>query len=208
METLKWISGREVNLVDLDGLEEQISCYFSCPVIVIGPPRSGTSTIARILSNYFGIKMGTLFMTTDMRNPGGYYEDIDLVKANDEFMMGKITLPQWSEKMLAFIKKMLELQTPWGFKDPRACIFFGQILSFFDNPTIIRCHRKEGLVIKSLEEYFNFKREQAQQLYFKSEKTLDRVLKGRFHIFLDMTKGRSDLEIVKEMAGSLNNTSN
>jgi len=41
---LKWASGRTVDLLDLDELEDSIVCTFLSPIIVVGPPRSGTST--------------------------------------------------------------------------------------------------------------------------------------------------------------------
>ncbi len=50
-------------------------------VLVVGPPRSGTSVIARILHEKVGICMGHDLVRGNEGNPLGFYEDFSMVAA-------------------------------------------------------------------------------------------------------------------------------
>lgn len=50
-------------------------------ILVVGPPRSGTSVIARILHTKLDICMGHYLVPGNKGNPLGFYEDFMMVKA-------------------------------------------------------------------------------------------------------------------------------
>ena len=198
MKQLKWASGRVVDILDTNEFEDSLVCTLTSPIIVIGPPRSGTSTVARILSMYFGVKMGTSFAKPDERNPGGFWEDIDLIKTNNAFWKGDINFEQWTIRFLDFIEKMQNLNVPWGFKEPRICAYFGLVLGFFNNPTIIRCKRLKKLVALSHEKALNRKKEEKISID-RDEIILDRILKYWPHILIEFNKQLSDKDVIKRI---------
>jgi len=55
------------------------------PVVVLGMHRSGTSAVAGCLER-LGICMGRRLAPGDEWNPGGYFEDRDLVELNDRLL--------------------------------------------------------------------------------------------------------------------------
>lgn len=170
------------------------------PYIVIGTGRSGSSTVARILHNKMDIFMGHEFRKPNEINPDGFWEDIEFYKPNWKFLNGKITYPEWIEKIFGVIAQRMELNKSWGFKDPDATHFLGLYLSFFENPKIIRCRRKKELVIKSLMKSFGHTKEYAENLYKHKEWILDNVLVGRSHLAVYFNEKRMlDEDIIKSI---------
>lgn len=149
------------------------------PHIVIGTGRSGSSTVARILHNEMDVFMGHEFRKPDKKNPNGFWEDVEFASPNWKFLNGKIDYPTWIEEIFGAIARRKALDKPWGFKDPDATHFLGLYLSFFENPKIIRCKRKKGLVIKSLLKSFGYTQEYAENLHQNKEWILDNILSGK-----------------------------
>lgn len=145
------------------------------PYIVIGTGRSGSSTVARVLHK-MGIFMGHEFREPNEINPDGFWEDAEFYRPNYDFLHGKTTYPEWIDKIFGVIAKRMELNRPWGFKDPDATHFLGLYLSFFENPKIIRCKRDKGLTVKSLMKSFGHTKEYAENLYKQKEWMLDNIL--------------------------------
>lgn len=159
---------------------------FNSPVIVIGPPRSGTTMTARVLQEWLGITMDGRPMRPDkVINPYGWYEDARLVQANTLFMRGTIPIAAWTRRFKRFIRSMEKLNRPWGFKDPRLVPLFTYALSFFRLPTIIRCHRPKEMVVKSFVEKLGWDKEFAIKRYDSDEKSLDTQLKNINHMRID-----------------------
>lgn len=123
--------------------------------------------------------MGHEFREPNEINPNGFWEDAEFYRPNYSFLHGKITYPEWVEKIFGVIAERMELNKPWGFKDPDATHFLGLYLSFFENPKIIRCSREKELVVKSLMKSFGHMKEYAENLYKHKEWILDNVLSGK-----------------------------
>jgi len=159
---------------------------FNYPVIVIGPPRSGTTMTARTLQQWFGILMdGAPMRPHPIINPYGWYEDSRLVKANVLFLEKRIHIRAWRRRFKRFIRAMEKRSIAWGFKDPRIIPLFTYALSFFKSPTIIRCHRDKESVVKSFQEKLGWTEEYGEKRYDNDEKSLDIQLKNRQHYRID-----------------------
>lgn len=104
------------------------------PLIITGFHRSGTSTLARLLSGA-GLDLGTELIGANASNPYGHFEDREIVNFHtallrDQGMSWHVTddiLPfvsarRWDE--LEHIAESRQTNSQiWGFKDPRACLF-------------------------------------------------------------------------------------
>lgn len=198
-QILKFASGREVLKHDLSEISN-LEFHCKSPVIVLGTPRSGTSTVARCLSEYFGIKMGLRFFSKDARNPGGSYEDRDFADANEDFASGKINLREWEKRAFEFFYKMESLGVPWGFKDPRILRLIGAILPYFEEHTIVRTWRPRRLVVQSRVKYLGWEEPSSDLTYTRDMVTLDRLLKHYPHIQINFTRQLSDMDIIKTLS--------
>lgn len=153
---------------------------FNYPVIVIGQPRSGTTMTARVLQD-IGVKMDCRPMRPDnVINPYGWFEDYELVEANTLLLNGTIPIKAWTRRFKRFIRKRSKNIT-WGFKDPRLIPIFNYALSFFNSPTIIRCHRPKERVIKSQIKKLGWKRDYAEERWDDEENILNKTLKNKQH---------------------------
>jgi hypothetical protein len=167
------------------------------PVIVIGPPRSGTTMTASVLQNWLGVIMdGAPMRPNKIINPYGWYEDARLVQANNLLALGSIKLNAWTRRFKRFIRAMQKLNVPWGFKDPRIIPVFGYALTFFTAPVIIRCHRPKEMVVKSQVEKLKWEEDYAIKRYDNSEGLLDRQLKDRVHYRIDFKDYISEKRII------------
>ena len=176
---------------------------FNSPVIVIGPPRSGTTMTARVLQDWFGILMDGAPMKPDkVINPYGWYEDARLVQMNSLFLNGQmgrtldIRLKAWTRRFKRFIRSMEKFDRPWGFKDPRIVPLFSYALTFFKSPTIIRCHRPKEMVVKSYIEKLKWDEQTALRRYDNDEQSLDIQLKNRMHYRIDFKDYVSEEQIL------------
>lgn len=167
-----------------------MAMILNSPVIVIGSPRSGTTTVARVMQNWLGIVMDASPMKPDkVINPYGWYEDSRLVEMNRLYYLGMIKLNAWARRFKRYIRAMEKLDRPWGFKDPRIIPVFGYALSFFKSPTIIRVRRDRKLVIASQMGKLGRTAEKAERLYDKEQQALDRTLNHRDHYLIDFAGG-------------------
>lgn len=179
--------------------------HVKCPIIVIGPPRSGTSFTAKILIEYFGIRMGTSWNPLSEKLGHVVYEDYDLVQLS--VGSGKqITWNEWKEGMIEFFDKMQKLNSPWGFKDPRVAFGLSWIIDYFQkNLTIIRCKRERELVLKSMEKKLDMKNPEAESLIDTTDAILDKalVLNSMPYILIEYKKEHYEpLKIANFLAGA------
>jgi len=152
---------------------------------------------ARVLQEWFGILMDGAPMLPDKTiNPYGWYEDGRLVQANQLFLQGTIKLNAWTRRFKRFIRAMEKQNRPWGFKDPRIIPLFSYALSFFESPTIIRCHRPKEMVVKSYVDKLKWDEETASKRYDNDEKSLDEQLNGRIHYRIDFDDYVSEEKIL------------
>lgn len=127
------------------------------PVIVIGAPRSGTSVIARILQEDFGVMMDEGPIKKDAHNPNGYYEDERLVKMNKQvlkrWMMGSNNEQRmdmaWANQFAIWVTMRAFKYERWGFKEPRMLGFIQWALQFVNEPVFIWPIRTDEQIIKS-----------------------------------------------------------
>lgn len=148
-----------------------------CPIVVIGPPRSGTSFTAKILVQYLGVRMGTSYNPLSKIVGHIVYEDNDLVALNSGFNDDQITENEWKEGMVEFFDKMKRLDSPWGFKDPRVARGLDWIINYFQKKlTIVRCQRERKLVLKSMKKKLGIKKKQAENLIDNTDKLIDEAL--------------------------------
>lgn len=154
------------------------------PYIVIGTGRSGSSTVARVLHNKMDVFMGYEFRKTDENNSSGYWEDVEFAGPNWRLLNGKITYPKWIKDIFAVIDRRVNLNVPWGFKDPDATHFLGLYLSFFEAPRIVRCSRDKELVVSSLMRCFGYTEEHASTVHRRKEWILDNLLSERNHLVI------------------------
>jgi hypothetical protein len=96
-------------------------------VIVLGPPRSGTSAIAGML-HQMGVHMGDNLMPANRYNPLGFFEDLDFVifqsklcQSTVEPMIDPAVSPQERIDYRNLLKEKMKREI-WGFKDPRTCM--------------------------------------------------------------------------------------
>jgi len=175
------------------------------PVIVIGPPRSGTSVITRLLQTHLGLMMDEGPILKDLANPKGYFEDHRVVRINQiackNWKPGvgheKKIDPQWAIPMMKFAAlRTLRYKTRWGWKDPRCIGFVTWVKELFPNAIWIATDRKDDQIIGSSTEKLMDK-ESIKVALPAYRRLIAQHLPNR-HIF-DMTKRQSESDLVKRM---------
>lgn len=160
-------------------------------VIVLGMHRSGTSMLSGLLVNGIGYNVGGPLIGAAFDNAKGFFERIDIVLQNDEFMQSQRIW--WAEGVRAYDgeevysdyasgsskkitfqqgKKGLEFlndpnNAPWLQKDPRMCITLRTWLHMMDKkPAVVFTYRNPLEVAMSLEKRErNFPLEQGLRLW-------------------------------------------
>jgi len=149
------------------------------PYLVVGTGRSGTSTVAGILHNKMDVFMGYEFPPANSTNPDGFWEDIEIYKANKAFYFGRISYSTWKRGVTKIIAERQKLDKPWGFKESRMADLLGLYLGLLKDPKIIRCKRKKELVVSSWVRCYGLPINNAFTLWQERETTLDNILAGR-----------------------------
>ncbi len=174
----------------------------SSPVIIVGPPRSGTSAVARVLFES-GIHMGSEFPKVDRRNPNGFYEDVSFIKATESFGKGEMNWLDYREFLEKYIQDRNKLGKPWGLKEPRLSTpILGLLFAYIPDPTIIRCYREKEATVKSMIENLGWDKKTAVFAYEYGNFCLDNLLIGKKVICLNMDNKKSDDEILNAIAAS------
>lgn len=137
-------------------------------VVVLGMHRTGTSLVANLLHNAFGINMGDKRLGKGKFNPYGLYEDLAFLTLNQRILStaaGKKgdlwnrppsherildVGPQFEARMQELIARKSVRET-WGWKDPRTCLTVELYHEFLDDVRYIRTRRRKGAVVESLE---------------------------------------------------------
>lgn len=165
------------------------------PVIVIGLPRTGTTMVARVLNDFFGILMdGSPVPPPEQLHKFRWFEDRRLIEMNWLLQNKCIKINAWTRRFKRFIRAMEKANPQWGFKDPRILPIFSYALSFFKSPTIIRTNRPKDLVTKSYIEKLKWEPEIADKYYGSISAFLDDILKSRPHYRVDF-----DVEVSEEV---------
>ena len=165
---------------------------------MVGPGRSGTSTVARILHENLGVRMGVEFPPPDEKNPDGFYECIEIKNMNRDFVRGKIVYEEWYKRAFRYIEEASKTGKPWGFKSIRLTTLFGLFLPLLDKPRIIRCNRKRSLVEASKIKNFGYSEDFAKLAVEQKNLALDRVLYEKDYLTIRFDESRkSDEEVQK-----------
>ena len=173
------------------------------PVIVIGLPRTGTTTIARVLNDFFGVLMdGNPMPPPQHLHKFRWFEDRRLIEMNWLLQNNFIKLNAWTRRFKRFIRAMEKARPEWGFKDPRIIPVFSYALSFFKSPTIIRTWRPKKLVMNSYIEKLKWEPEYANKFYDTHEAMLTKQI-NRPHYRIEFGREISEEEIFEMLNGSL-----
>jgi len=121
-------------------------------IVVLGPGRSGTSLLTRVLHS-LGMAEGAYNDTTGVQNPEGDYEDVDIAKVHLEIldMLGvHPNLPLddhlfLDEKSEIYVKKLIRVLNDkldkavgvWGFKDPKTSLLLPLWIRAFNKLNIV-----------------------------------------------------------------------
>ena len=141
--------------------------------IVLGMHRSGTSMLSGLLHTSCGYKVGGPLIGSAFDNEKGFFERVDIVLQNDEFMIkqgvnwaanvinydwerslsdmndGTVDFKDHGDTGLAFLNN--PANAPWLQKDPRMCITLKTWLKLMDNePAIVFTYRHPLEVANSL----------------------------------------------------------
>jgi len=155
--------------------------------LVVGMHRSGTSMLSGLLVNGCGYEVGGPLIGAKFDNEKGFFERIDAVLQNDEFMKSqriwwasgvrnydsdkaladlkakKIPF-QEGEKALAFLNNPGNV--PWLQKDPRMCITLKTWLPLLNGkPSVLFTYRHPMEVALSLQHREKFQLEQGLRLW-------------------------------------------
>lgn len=182
-------------------------------MIVIGPPRSGTSVIARLLQENLDVMMDEGPIKKDKHNPSGYYEDHRLVKINHEsnlrgikriqmdktYDAGKLMDPFWAAQFAKWITyRMLKYKGKfWGFKDPRMVGIIHHVKQFFQNPIWIVTDRKDNQILKSQVKKLGLNFDVALQGLNAYRRLIKKHLDSYY--LIDLSKYRSEENLTEEL---------
>lgn len=170
-------NSRLANLKGQSFLDYEVP-HISSPWIVTGIGRSGTSTVAKILSTRFNIIMGLQFSGPTKNNPEGLWEDLHFKEANKAFIFGDITYKYWLRLISEITEDRAKPGIEWGFKDPNAAFILGLYIGMFYKPNIIWCHRDKDLICKSFKKCYGWDKEQTEEYYRIKYNTVKRILRS------------------------------
>lgn len=146
-------------------------------IIITGAGRSGTSAVARVLHES-GLSMGERLAEPAHFNPDGFYEDLDVVCANEQIMAGLGLTDPWAPERRPRRATVLAAATPYrdemaavasraggGWKDPRFSITLEAWLPILPSPpkVIVCLRRPEAFVESVVQVYGLVSRERATQ---------------------------------------------
>jgi hypothetical protein len=110
-------------------------------ILVLGVPRSGTSTIAGVL-HHLGVFMGERFPQPSPMNPRGFFEDQEVIELHRRFLdhgafPETVILTDDADKLAAyetFIRSREAMGRTWGFKDRYTPFLFHLARRFIQQP--------------------------------------------------------------------------
>lgn len=132
-------------------------CFERQPLIILGMHRSGTSLLASWLQ-CCGLFIGHQLMPAGIGNKKGHFEDEQFVKLH-RLLLRENTypwqrwsrLPDFEQAAAALVSTVLtQHQQPWGWKDPRTCLFIDKWHQVFPDARAVVIFRKPEDVVDSL----------------------------------------------------------
>jgi hypothetical protein len=185
------------------------------PVVVIGSPRSATSTIARLLQEEFRIMMDEGPIRKDNHNPKGYYEDQKLVSINkivsDNWQLGTNNENRinkdWAIKFAQWVTDRASKYEQWGFKEPRMIGFIHWIFQFLDRPLFIWPIRRDNDIIKSQVRKLGYAPIVAKKGIEAYKILIEKYIPKDQLYTIDLTIKKTDKNLIDELKGILNASS-
>jgi len=162
-------------------------------IIVLGPGRCGTSTVARLLHNNLKVSMGKRFRKPDTSNPQGFFEDLDFRDLNHTLLNGESQHFSLEEQIDRLVISSNEHERLWGVKDPRICHLW-QIYQKYSARYII-CTRRPQFIVKSMITNYGWSEEESKQLLLTRLNGIDKLLEGRDALRIDFSNKREDSEL-------------
>lgn len=131
------------------------------PLIIAGFHRSGTSAVARSLA-LAGLHLGDDLLGSEPSNPHGHFEDNEVIEIHQTLLDvngldWKVRRPfdpyvpnrVW-DAMSALVRRRSSTGRPWGFKDPRVCLFLPLWLHVAPEARVLVVYRRPAEAIRSL----------------------------------------------------------
>jgi len=159
-------------------------------IIVLGPGRCGTSTVARLLHTKLSISMGKSFREPDVSNPQGFYEDLDFKTLNQLRLSDQIDNFYFQEKLVKLMRSRKEL---FGIKDPRICHLWQTYQPY--TARYIVCTRRPQLIVKSLIANYGWSEEESKQLVATRLNGIRMLLEGHDALRIDFSIKRTETEL-------------
>jgi len=132
------------------------------PLIIIGMHRSGTSLLAQWLYRC-GLHIGNELMVANGANEQGYFEDMDFVRLHENLLKSSALpdtgltdkdIPELSSPNKENMTRLLESKdtgsAPWGWKDPRTCLFLPVYRQLLPHAKYILIYRDYKFCVHSL----------------------------------------------------------
>ena len=131
-------------------------------LIIAGMHRSGTSLISNWL-HHCGLNLGEQLLGADIGNSEGHFEDIDFFHFHEDTLLAN-ELPQSGltakrvpalnkyqhEKLKSLVGLKNKLNTQWGWKDPRTCLFLDNYRAVIPDACYLNIVRDYGSTVNSL----------------------------------------------------------
>lgn len=131
------------------------------PLIVAGFHRSGTSAVARSLA-LAGLHLGDDLLGSEPSNPHGHYEDNEVIDIHQGLL--EVNGLDWKVRtsfdpyvpdrlwgaMADLVRRRSATGRPWGFKDPRVCLFLPLWLHIVPEARILVVYRRPAEAVRSL----------------------------------------------------------
>lgn len=168
------------------------------PYLVVGPGRSGTSTVARVLHELLGVHMGDTFRAPDETNPRGFFEDLWYKDNNEAWISGRLDTGQWRTSFARLLVSRRSQGAPWGLKDPRTAHVLGLVEPFVQFSRVIRCRRPRAQVVESMRRCYGWRESVAGELVDERECALDELAPL---LEVDMGAHPSDEDLVALLGG-------
>ena len=160
-------------------------------IIILGPGRCGTSTVARLLHTELNISMGTRFREPDASNPNGFYEDLDFRDLNHHVLGNQIDIKYFQKRIDELVRSRTGL---YGIKDPRISHLWQTYRRY--TAQYIVCTRRPQLIVKSLIANYGWPEVECKQLLATRLNGIDQLLEGRDALRIDFSDKRTDTELI------------
>lgn len=160
-------------------------------IIVLGPGRCGTSTIARLLHNSVGVTMGTRFRGPDKSNPKGFFEDLDFHDLNHAVLSNQMGVDNFEQRIDNLVRSRTGL---YGIKDPRICHLWQTYGKY--TARYIVCTRRPQLIVKSMMTNYGWSEAECKQVILTRLNGIGLLLEGRDALRIDFSYSRNETELI------------